>query len=80
MINMILFGLGIAILCVIGLFFARNKERAARRRRQLADESDSIIILTRRESLRVLEMIETPPRRNARFLRAQARHKRLFDS
>jgi len=36
-------------------------------------ESESTIILTRRESLRLLEMIESPPPRNEKFLQAQAR-------
>lgn len=80
MINLILFGLGIATLCGIGLFFAKNKERSARRRQQVADETESTIVLTRRESMRLLQLLESPPPRNKRFLRAQARYKRLFDS
>ncbi|MGV0999542.1 MAG: hypothetical protein ACOYBQ_09470 [Fluviibacter sp.] len=35
MINLILFGLGIAILGGVGMLFARNNERAARLRRDL---------------------------------------------
>lgn len=34
MINLILFGLGIALLCGIGLIFATNAERAAKNRRK----------------------------------------------
>lgn len=34
MINMILFGVGIALLCGIGLLFASNAERHARERRE----------------------------------------------
>ncbi len=34
MINLILFGLGIALICGMGLFFAMNNERAARQRRE----------------------------------------------
>ena len=37
-------------------------------------ESESTIVLTRRESLKLLEMIENPPQRNERFLQAQARY------
>jgi uncharacterized protein (DUF1778 family) len=39
-------------------------------------ESESTIVLTRRESLRLLEMVENPPPRNERFLEAQARYQR----
>lgn len=37
-------------------------------------ESESTIVLTRRESLRLLELIENPPPRNEKFLQAQARY------
>lgn len=37
-------------------------------------ESESTIVLTRRESLRLLELMENPPPRNAKFLQAQARY------
>ncbi len=37
-------------------------------------ESESTIVLTRRESLWLLKMIEKPPPRNEVFLRAQARY------
>ena len=37
-------------------------------------ESESTIVLTRRESLRLLEMMENPPLRNKKFLQAQARY------
>lgn len=39
-------------------------------------ESESIIVLTRRESLRLLELIDNPPPRNKKFLQAQARYQR----
>ena len=39
-------------------------------------ESESTIVLTRRESLRLLEMIENPPPRTRKFLQAQARYRR----
>lgn len=40
-------------------------------------ESESTIVLTRRESLRLLEMIENPPPRNEKFLQAQVRHRKM---
>lgn len=35
------------------------------------------IVLTRREALRLLELIESPPPRNAKFRQAQARYQRM---
>ncbi len=40
-------------------------------------ESESTIVLTRRESLRLLELIESPPPRNEMFLQAQTRYQRM---
>lgn len=40
-------------------------------------ESESTMVLTRRESLRMLELIENPPPRNESFLQAQARYQRI---
>lgn len=40
-------------------------------------ESESTIVLTRRESLRLLELIENPPQRNEKFIEAQARYLRI---
>ena len=37
-------------------------------------ESESTILLTRRESLRLLELIENPPPRNEKFLQAMNRY------
>lgn len=37
-------------------------------------ESESRIILTRRESLQLMELLENPPPRNEKFLQAQARY------
>ena len=39
-------------------------------------ESESTIVLTRRESLRLLDLIENLPLRNEKFLQAQARYQR----
>lgn len=43
-------------------------------------ESESTLALSRRESLRLLELIDNPPPRNARFLEAQARHRKIIDA
>ena len=40
-------------------------------------ESESTIVLTRRESLRLLELSVNPPSRNEKFLEAQARYQRI---
>lgn len=42
-------------------------------------ESESTIVLTCRESLRLLDMIENPPPRNRKFLQAQAHYQRITD-
>lgn len=39
--------------------------------------SELTIALTRRESLKLLEIIESPPPRNETFLQAQARYQRM---
>ena len=48
--------------------------QAALEKAEKVIESESAIVLTRRESLRLLEMIENPPPRNQAFLHAQARY------
>jgi uncharacterized protein (DUF1778 family) len=40
-------------------------------------ESESTIVLTRRESLRLLELIDNPPPRNEKFRSAQAHYQRI---
>ncbi len=40
-------------------------------------ESETTLQLTQRESLRLLELLESPPKRNARFKAAQARHAKV---
>ncbi len=40
-------------------------------------ESESTIVLTRRESLRLLELIENPPPRNEKFLQAMNDYQRM---
>ena len=51
--------------------------QAALEKAEKVIESESTIVLTRRESLRLLEMIENPPPRNEKFLQAQARYQKL---
>ncbi|MFH1872197.1 MAG: DUF1778 domain-containing protein [Pseudomonadota bacterium] len=51
--------------------------QAALEKAEKVIESESTIVLSRRESLRLLEMIENPPPRNKKFLQAQARHRRM---
>lgn len=51
--------------------------QAALEKAEKVIESESTIVLTHRESLRLLEMIENPPPRNHKFLQAQARYQRL---
>ena len=50
--------------------------QAALEKAERVIESESTMVLTRRESLRLLELIENPPPRNEKFLRAQARYRR----
>ena len=46
--------------------------QAALEKAEKVIESESTIVLSRRESLRLLEMLEDPPARNENFLQAQA--------
>lgn len=43
-------------------------------------ESETTLLLTRREALRVFELTQAPPVRNAQFLRAQARHRTVIEN
>lgn len=51
--------------------------QAALEKAEKVIESESTIVLTRRESLRLLEMIDNPPPRTEKFFQAQARYQRL---
>jgi len=44
-----------------------------------ADDNESPIILTSRESLRLLELIENPPPRNQKFVQAMNRYQASID-
>ena len=50
--------------------------QAALEKAEKVIESESTIVLTRRESLRLIELLENPPPRNDKFLEAQARYLR----
>ena len=50
--------------------------QAALERAEKVIESESTIMLTRRESLRLLELLDAPPPRNEKFVQAQARYQR----
>ena len=49
--------------------------QAALEKAERVIESETTLLLTRREALRVYELTQTPPVRNEQFLRAQARHR-----
>lgn len=51
--------------------------QAALEKAERVIECESTIVLTRRESLRLLEMMENPPPRNEKFIQAQARYQRM---
>lgn len=51
--------------------------QAALEKAEKVIESESTIALTRRESLRLLQLIENPPPRNKKFLQAQVRYERI---
>ena len=62
---------------LVGLTLNQFVVQAALEKAERVIESESTIVLTRRESLRLLEMIENPPPRNEKFLQAQARYQRM---
>ena len=51
--------------------------QAALEKAEKVIESESTLVLTRRESLRLMEMMENPPPRTEKFLQAQARYQRM---
>lgn len=61
---------------IVGATLNQFVVQAALEKAERVIESESTIVLTRRESLRLLEMIENPPSRNEKFLQAQARYQR----
>lgn len=61
---------------IVGATLNQFVVQAALEKAERVIESESTIVLTRRESLRLLEVIENPPPRNKKFLQAQARYLR----
>lgn len=48
--------------------------QAALEKAERVIESESTLVLTRAESMRLLELMDNPPPRNEKFLQAQARY------
>ncbi len=59
---------------IVGATLNQFVVQAALEKADKVIESESTMVLTRRESLRLLELIESPPPRNKKFLQAQARY------
>ena len=53
--------------------------QAALEKAEKVIESESMMVLSRNESLRLLELIENPPPRNEKFRQAQARYQRTMN-
>lgn len=49
--------------------------QAAIEKADKVSESETLMVLSKQESLRLFEMIENPPPRNEKFLQAQARYR-----
>jgi len=62
---------------IVGATLNQFVVQAALEKAERVIDNESTIILTRRESLRLLEVIENPPPRNEKFLQAQARYQRI---
>ncbi len=52
--------------------------QAALEKAERVIESETTLLLTRREALRVFELTQAPPVRNEQFLQAQARHQTVI--
>lgn len=52
--------------------------QAALEKAERVIESESMMVLSRQESLRLLELLENPPPRNDKFLMAQARYQKTI--
>jgi len=60
-----------------GLTLSQFAHQTTLRARNHGKANESTIVLTRRESLRLLALIKNPPPRNEKFIQAQARYLRL---
>ena len=54
--------------------------QAALEKAQAVIESETTIVASRRESIRLLELLENPPPHNDKFLQAQANYERTRDA
>lgn len=64
---------------IVGATLNQFVVQAALEKAEKIIESESTFVLTRRESLWLLELIENPPPRGEKFLQAQARYRRMKD-
>ncbi len=62
---------------IVGATMNQFVVQAALEKAEKVIESESTIVLSRRESLRLLDLINNPPPRNEKFLSAQARYFRM---
>lgn len=62
---------------IVGATLNQFVVQAALEKAEKVIESESTIVLTRRESLRLLEILANPPPRNEKFLQAQARYQEM---
>lgn len=62
---------------IVGATLNQFVVQAALEKAEKVIESEATIVLTRRESLRLLETIENPQARNENFLQAQTRYRRM---
>lgn len=62
---------------IVGATMNQFVVQAALEKAEKVIESESTLVLSRRESLRLLELIDNPPPRNEKYLQAQARYQRM---
>lgn len=62
---------------IVGATMNQFVVQAALEKAEKVIESESTIVLSRRESLRLLDLIDNPPPRNEKFMSAQARYLRM---
>ncbi|MFA6970659.1 MAG: DUF1778 domain-containing protein [Gallionella sp.] len=62
---------------IVGATMNQFVVQAALEKAEKVIGSESTLVLSRRESLRLLELIDNPPPRNEKYLQAQARYQRM---
>ncbi len=65
---------------IVGATVNQIVVQAALEKAEKIIENESTLVLTRRESLRLLELIENPPLPNAKFLQAQKRYQKIIQN